>query len=133
MLALCLLLSSLFLAVVSFYFGIKQLHKTNTIPVYNCYSWFSSWLLLILILYACYLLFLLYLFLIVCVILDLMLVYISKHKKFWCRYNHYLLIYISNTIYFRRGFHRVYRIQWKCEILVPITVIFLKLFQLISW
>ena len=53
-------LSLLFVAVVSFYFGIKQLQcKTNTIPVYICYSWFNSWLLLFLILYSCYLLFLL--------------------------------------------------------------------------
>ena len=58
-----LLLSLLFLVVVSFYFGIKQLqYKTNTIPVYICYSWFNSWLLLSLILYSCCLLFLLFLF-----------------------------------------------------------------------
>ena len=56
----CIFLSLLFVAVVSFYFGIKQLQcKTNTIPVYICYSWFNSWLLLFLILYSCYLLFLL--------------------------------------------------------------------------
>ena len=97
----CIFLSLLFVAVVSFYFGIKQLQcKTNTIPVYICYSWFNSWLLLFLILYSCYLFFLhswffilvicyfcfLYLFYFwssyktIFVILDWMCVYISKHK-----------------------------------------------------
>ena len=78
----CIFLSLLVVAVVSFYFGKKQLQcKTNTIPVYICYSWLNSWLLLFLtqfliivildslfllfvilaflILYSCYLLFLL--------------------------------------------------------------------------
>ena len=41
-----------------FFFWNKTEYKTNTIQVYNCYSWFNSWLLLLLILCSCYLLFL---------------------------------------------------------------------------
>ena len=38
-----------------------------------------------------------------------MWVYIYKHKWARYRYNYCLLIYISNIIYFQRGFHRIYR------------------------
>ena len=76
----CIFLSLLVLAVVSFYFGKKQLQcKTNTIPVYNCYSWFF----ILVICYSCLLFCYSYfwsLYKSVFVILDLMWVYISKHK-----------------------------------------------------
>ena len=76
----CIFLSLLVVAVVSFYFGKKQLQcKTNTIPVYNCYSWFF----ILVICYSCLLFCYSYfwsLYKSVFVILDLMWVYISKHK-----------------------------------------------------
>ena len=76
----CIFLSLLVVAVVSFYFGKKQLQcKTNTIPVYNCYSWFF----ILVICYSCLLFCYSYfwsLYKSVLVILDLMWVYISKHK-----------------------------------------------------
>ena len=126
-------------SVISFYFGIKQLqYKTNTIPVYICYYWFNSWLLLFLILYSCYLLFLIVI--LVILILDS---YTRVYLLFfiWCGYifpsinepdigittiyyNILVISFISEEV-----FAEYIGIQWKCEIFVPITVIFLQFFQ----